>query len=499
MFIPRSVVHVSCLLAIVATDLPAAEVRVEVDASQNIRVMRGGIGASWHAIQEPLDKWGGSGWGGTPPVDNANAWRQIERHADWLGLDWCRVEFEQRMYQPERGRFDWDNSEMRILYRILDWCESRRADVFLTQMWSNVAWNAFPEFRNSMRGVIHSGPASVEDFAEGLATLVEHLVKIKRYTCLRWLCITNEPGFWFRQPGVKPMDVSLQPALEAVRKALDRRGIDLPLSAPGVALTHFKPEKVDYLRVVGAVDLHTYDWKRQGLTAQTSQINGFAEWANQQKKPLFLSEFGTVKQGWRANHPGPGCFVSALNNASLIVRTIPIGVEGFSRWSFLNRGDLDGQWQLVDAWDVEGGKFLDTIKPHPNSYYFFGLLSRFTAKRSAVLSCRVEGGVMKSTQSVFAVALRAPRGGFTLAVVNEAPQAWDAAIQFRLLGPRVKLYQYEVSRADADRNDLAIEPKAEFFAIDADLSLDAALLPESLSIYTTFRLTHADRGITVED
>jgi hypothetical protein len=35
------------------------------------------------------------------------------------------VELEQRMYEPERNRFDWDNPEMRILYRQLDWCQRR--------------------------------------------------------------------------------------------------------------------------------------------------------------------------------------------------------------------------------------------------------------------------------------------------------------------------------------------------------------------------------------
>ena len=33
---------------------------------------------------------------------------------------------------------------MRILYRILDWCQRNKADVFLQQMWGNVRWNAFP-------------------------------------------------------------------------------------------------------------------------------------------------------------------------------------------------------------------------------------------------------------------------------------------------------------------------------------------------------------------
>ena len=78
---------------------------------------------------------------------------------------------------PSAGRFSWDNPEMRILYRILDWCEKNKADVFLQQMWGNVRWNTFPEWRDDPIARVHSGPVSMDDFGEGLATLVEHLVK----------------------------------------------------------------------------------------------------------------------------------------------------------------------------------------------------------------------------------------------------------------------------------------------------------------------------------
>jgi hypothetical protein len=119
---------------------------------------------------------GGSAWGANPPAEDTHAWRQIWRHADWLGLDFVRVELEQRMFEPEQGRFIWDAPEMRILYRILDWCQSRRADVFLQCMWGNVEWNAFPEFRGSPVKRVPSGPYFMESFAGSLTALMQHLL-----------------------------------------------------------------------------------------------------------------------------------------------------------------------------------------------------------------------------------------------------------------------------------------------------------------------------------
>jgi hypothetical protein len=80
------------------------------------------------------------------------------------------VEFEQRMYQPERNQFDFENREMQALYRILDWCQANGADVFLQQMWSNVGWNTWEVWRDSPSARVHSGPQSMDDFGEGLNT-----------------------------------------------------------------------------------------------------------------------------------------------------------------------------------------------------------------------------------------------------------------------------------------------------------------------------------------
>ena len=121
---------------------------IDVDPSVVIRQMAGGMGASWHAINKELplnnEKYKiqvrsvaprGSAYGGNPPVSNTKAWEQIYNHASWLGLNFVRVELSQRMYEPERRRFDWENEEMQALYKILDWCQQNNADVFLKQMW----------------------------------------------------------------------------------------------------------------------------------------------------------------------------------------------------------------------------------------------------------------------------------------------------------------------------------------------------------------------------
>lgn len=244
-------------------------ITLSVNGGKVVHVMAGGAGASWHAIGStafwyPRTKFGhrpvdrrarGSAWGGTPTVDYAQAWKDLAGHVRWLGLDFIRVECDMRMYQPERGKFDWDNEEMQMLYRILEICQENQAEVFLTQMWQDVDWNVYPS-----QSRLTSAPKSVPDFAAGLGTLLEHLVKTKGYTCIRWLCLVNEPVRWWGTAGER---ISLMPAIQAVRTQLDRRGLEnVAISGPD----DFSDPQGERLRelfdwddpAVGALDMHHY-------------------------------------------------------------------------------------------------------------------------------------------------------------------------------------------------------------------------------------------------
>ena len=499
---------VSALTA-ATSSLPADEVSVAVDTRSVINTMRGGIGASWHAIEEPisttfdpvfgLHQHGGSGWGGSPPAENEAAWNELYRHASWLGMDFLRVELEQRMYEPQRRKFDWDNPEMRILYRILDWCQKNEVDVFLTQMWSNVKWNAFPEFSDTPAGIVHSGPLSMDDFAEGLATCVEHLVRKKGYTCIKWLCITNEPTYkwsWWNRPPNEP--IPLKPGLEAVRKALDRKKLAVPLSAPDtVGVPELDPQGFGFAPLVGAYDFHSYGVRGpEAMTAQHRRLVDWATWAHERNCALFLSELGFgVYEG---TNPAPGTYEAALHNAELVVRHLGAGVDGFNRWSFNNRGDLDGQFQMVDTWDPEAQKLLEVFSPHANPYFVYGLLSRFTAKHSDVLAVSVDGGNVENLRRVFVAGLRSPNGNLTLLVLNNAQCDWDLACKVDGLEAPRSLHRYGVSAAHRDRADLKIEPATTFRMSPTESTFRDRVAPRGVTIYTSYKRGHVEPGVIVD-
>jgi len=346
----------------------------------------------------------------------------------------------------------------------------------------------------------------MEDFAEGLASLVEHLMKKKNYTCIRWLCITNEPGAgwsWWLEPPDKPMP--LRPGLAAVRKALDAKGLKLPLSGPDMTgeVPAFDPKRFDFLELLGAYDFHSYnenfDWRSNGRMLRLDKDTAaWTEFAHKDGKAFFMSEFGTMANGWGTDKAGPGILDSVLKDAELLVRRLNTGVDGFNRWSFLNRGDLDGQWQFIETWDRKEKKLLKEITPHPNTYFALGLLSRFTAKHSAVLACKVDGGVSGKWQRVFAAALRSPKGNFSLAVVNDAPDPCPLEFDIRGAARDMKLYRYSVGLGERDRADVRIDPQAEFALSQTPAGFKDSAAPMSVTVYSTYTLAHADDGVIAE-
>ena len=492
-------------------------VRVTIQAGAPVRTMRGGIGASWHAIDMDLpshqptgdDSYSGSAWGGNPDPDDANAWQRLAAHADWLGLDWVRVELEQRMYEPRRREFSWDNRDMRALYRILDWAESRGVDVFLQQMWADVDWNAMPGLEKDPVGRLRSAPRSIPEFAYGFGQLVDHLTRDKGYKCIRWLSINNEPGWdefsWWQDSKLKALPIA--PAFRAVREELDARGIRIPISGPDwTDLPKLEPAKLDFDASLGAYDIHSYNAVFDDMEAKDTyplreaeqRLAEWAKYAHDRGKPLFLSELGTMGFGWGRRNAGPGSYESGLKDASLVVRGINAGVDGFNRWSFTNRGDLDGQWQLVDTWDPDANRLLPQFRPHPNVYFQFGLLSRFIASHSAVLDTRVEGSFSERERKLVVAALRSPKGQLTVCLVNESARDARSSIVLQGLTAVTTLYKYAVTRADRDRAGVQIRPQRQFTVRPGSALIHDRVPAQSVTVYSSYRLNPADPGIMSE-
>jgi hypothetical protein len=192
---------------------------------------------------------------------------------------------------------------------------------------------------------------------------------------------------------------------------------------------------------------------------------------------------------------GPACYQAGLKNASLVVRGINAGVDGFNRWSFINQGDLDGQWQLLRTWDIDAKKLLDTFTPQPNAYYQFAMLSRYLPKDSSVLSTRVESPFLDIDRKLVATALRTPKGNLTLLVVNESHRAADADIELEGLPAPVRLQRYALTKEAEDKASIDLRPER---TMEVGKTLSDRIPPMSIVAYSTYSLKATDPGMIAE-
>jgi hypothetical protein len=469
---------------------------ITIRADQERYRMAGGIGASWHAISEdsidesPDYKWAlrtinsrGSAWGGNPPVTSTDSWEQIYKHASWLGFTWIRVEMSARMYEPERNVYSWDNEEMMALYKILDWAEANKADVFLQQMWSNVKWNSYPSVQPLL-----SAPRSIPDFAEGMGNLLDHLINVKKYTCIKWVCLTNEPpgGSWGSWWSTGETDALLTPALQEVRKVLDQKNLSIPISGPDwTDLPVFDSVKIDFDQYIGSYDIHSY----QGIDVEKQKIlTDWANWAKKHNKPLFLSELGDMRIGWKDTNPGPKSFNAALSNAESILRGLEAGVSAFNRWSFTNRGDLDGQWQLIRTWDREKKQYYEKIEVEPAAFYGYGIITRFAAKNSTIVTTE-----QLNDTAILSQTLKSPKGELTIFILNKSDR--EQTVNMKISGSQSKIFfLYMATEEMVNSPVFRMDPYREI-NIKENKAFQLKIPPRSISTLSNMKVSHDDPAI----
>ena len=475
-------------------------IEITVDANKVTHQMKGGIGASWHALIHDIplenDKYDypvrhinprGSAYAGNPPISDTAAWNQLYHHAKWLGLDFVRVEIDMRMYEPEKNVFDWKNDEMQALYRILDWCETNHADVFLQQMWGHVAWNAHTGVHPLL-----SSPKSVDDFANGIATLLKYLTETRKYTCIKYFCMVNEPpggpwGYWWSAGS--QVGPSITDAWKKLNETFNKQGIKIPLSGPDwVSLPPCEPEKMNFEKYLGSFDIHSYF----GLYNKNNGEKIIGDWvafAKSKNKPFFISEIGNMDLGWGTDNSGPKSFNSSLSNASDVAMGMNLGVDGFNRWSFTNRGDMDGQWQLVKTYDLKTKTYTKEVTIENEAYYGFAMLTRFMGKYASVLDLKT----VQNLDGLVMTAYKNRDGHISILMVNNRQEPINVTIAIDNEDKNHTFHFYQVTEALLKSELFQLNPVKSYK--NSGKLKNINLPAESISILTTNGLKNVDVGV----
>ena len=148
--------------------------------------------------------------------------------------DYTRLNVEHRMFEPEKGKYSFDNREMMVLYKYLDYFGKNGVTVQLQEMYPNVKWLAHHKQQSDAVGIIKSGPSNIEAWSDGIIALLKHLLIDKKYTCIQYLGIANEPHHgwsWWKEADGRTSQAII-PALTLLRNKIQKEKIPVLLTGP---------------------------------------------------------------------------------------------------------------------------------------------------------------------------------------------------------------------------------------------------------------------------
>ena len=200
-----------------------------------------------------------------------------------------------------------------------------------------------------------------------------------------------------------------------------------------------------------------------------------------------MTEYGNMSLGYGDDHPGQKSFDAALSNANDVIRALRAGVDGVNRWSFVNRGDLDGQWQLIQTFDRDTKTYLKNIVPENEAYYGFGIIARFLSKYSST----VEVSVNQADSLLMSVALLSPKGELTIFVLNPTEQLLHVNLETdSFSGKQFNVYQ--VTKELVNKPGFKLNPIDEFNSMKRkQIDLPA----RSITTISSQLLRNEDKGI----
>ena len=495
-----------------------------------INQMQAGIGANFTTLVDSLPvvqlnhqyrSYGGSCWGANPPLTDTASWNKIWHYADWMGLDFCRVLTSRKCFELQQGKYTFDNEEMKMLYHYLDYCESRGIDVFLQNLWNNVTWLSVPTAGNDPVKILRSAPNDIEVYTEGLMQLLNHLVNTKKYTCVKYVCIINEPfenWSWYIAKFDPDSFATPAPAYKLMQEKLHKSNLDVKLSGPDVSVYYsskIHPNKSSFFEYFDAYDIHSYvtrpDWYadstmtfEDGGKGELNKISlteiQYAAWKNHGKehgnKPFFISEMGSFMHGFGEDTIGMSTYEAMLKDVESVIRYSNIGVDGFMRWSFLNRGNLDGKWQFVNSWNIKENKFLPAqqITPHTTPYYMWSMLTRFTPKHAKVMYTKVNGGSISGCQRVFAATYKnSTSTNYSLIIINDSDSTFATKVNVK--GNNQQLFKYHLVKNTLGEN---IVGEVSLRPTETDLSKEFEVPAKSIIVFTNYNLKEYDAGIILQ-
>ncbi|MEM6830131.1 MAG: cellulase family glycosylhydrolase [Bacteroidota bacterium] len=412
---------------------------------------------------------------------------------------------------------EYDNGEMRSLYKLLDYCQKNKIPILLGE-WGTPGFWEEPKTENG----IHL--ANDDRWLDMIAQFVRHLIVEKGFDCIKYYNLVNEPnGNWASTDG------DWEQWKEGYKEMADvfkKYELDQYISLAGpdgvVQWNHpTHPKKAgDWLYstaeeldgITSVYDIHIY--ADQHLTSDGNLIDyltPFAEAVQSSNKPIILGELGMKYTGelWKENQrrgqadncAGPddsNMFIYdysyGLDMADAAVQSMLAGFGGATAWHLDDAmhtvGDKGGKDQLKKwgMWNTLGEEICgdrSELELRPWSYTWTLMCNLFTP---GVTMVRPDFDAATEDKEVRAVAAFDQKN-FTAMLVNRSSEAKAYSITSDVLDGSKTLYSYEYTDGERSVNSSGFPVPVEKKKWDAKTKkMDVMVQPNSAYFISTIKI-----------
>lgn len=406
-------------------------------------------------------EWDSNGYNGAG-INDAD-FAVIRKRVQWMRLPIARIMMQSRWCYKGNGQYDWNDPQMEALYRHLDVCQRIGTTVLLTDWGIEPGWLKTPDV------------AKVEDpkYAEIISTYMDHLLNKKRYTCIKYFILVNEPNYevkdWKRwKAGVLNVAV-----------ALHRKGLEGKVTLMGADHAHaddWHRNAVDQIPdTLGGYDIHRYASEMEVRTG--ALFNYFREnweyaWTKDPKaraKPLVVGEAGFNTPGFSSSnnplHLDPRYGVLMSDYA---VQAVNAGSWAVLAWMLDDNSHPGFTWGM---WKNRAEGL--ATKPW---FYTWSLLSRYFRPGAIIVQSKVSSPDVRVLAAYRDDEKSLGKQSWAFCIVNRS----DTSKTIRLHmtgGPRLNLNRYVFSttsaKTDEDGFPVALENLPCDLGAGGDFSCEA--------------------------
>jgi hypothetical protein len=200
------------------------------------------------------------------------------------------------------------------------------------------------------------------------------------------------------------------------------------------------------------------------------QLAKYCDYAHERGKPYLVTELGMFHYGWAWGDPaGIARHDNVVLESEFTVRALARGADCVLRWAWLNPGNLDGWWQLIETTDGSDA-------PVRDPYHGYGTLMRYVDRQAKILRAGISPAEHANT--LHAVAVENTDGSRTLLVIN------DDYADCRSVLVRMPTGKATVVRKIVN-DPVCKHYECESIATSGAIEYADILSPMSLTVYTT--------------